>query len=69
MLFRRFLVVTAIIALFAVVLLRFVEATGGPRGEFAVGERLRLMQKMSQIETCVDGDRHCQLSSNISLTA
>lgn len=46
MLFRRFLVVTALIAVFAMLALRLVEASGSPRGEFAVGERMQAWQQI-----------------------
>ncbi len=61
MLFRRFIILTVMIAFAAIIFINIVQAMTAPHLDFAVGDRLRQWELMEQKhrETCPPSEKVC----------
>ena len=60
MLFRRFMLLTSVIALIAIAFINIVQATTASHHDFLVGDRLRQWEQYEKQKTCPRTDILCQ---------
>ena len=62
MLFRRFIILTILIAFAAIIFINIVQATTAPHRDFAVGDRLKQWEMLEQkhSKNCPPRDKLCE---------